>query len=144
MKPKLLLRIGAILMFLHTIGHTIGALSWKDAPNPSVGQVLTGMQKNHFEFMGRTTTLASFYEGYGYTLILVLLLVSLMLWLLAAEINNPLSAKLLALLSVFLLLMGAVEYIYFFPFAAAFSLLAGLCTLLALFARRANLNGSKN
>ncbi|MDB4922090.1 hypothetical protein [Mucilaginibacter sp.] len=144
MKPKLLLRISAILMFLHTVGHTFGALSWKNAPNPSVGQVISGMQKNHFEFMGRSTTLASFFEGYGYTMILVLLLISVLLWLLAAEINNRLSAKLLPLLSVFLLLMAIIEYIYFFAFAAAFSLLAGLCTLLALFTRRTNLNTSKD
>ena len=109
MKPKLLLRIGAILMFLHTIGHTIGALSWKDAPNPSVGQVLTAMQKNHFVFMGRDTTLASFYEGYGYTMILALLLISMMLWFLAAESNNPLLAKLLPLSTIFLLLMGVID-----------------------------------
>jgi hypothetical protein len=77
-------------------------------------------------------------------MILSLLLISLMLWFLAAESSNPLSAKLLPLSSVFLLLMGVIEYIYFFPFAAAFSLLAGLCALLAMFAGRANLNGSKN
>lgn len=144
MKPKLLLRIAAILMFLHTIGHTFGALSWKNAPNSFVGQVIAGMQKNHFGFMGRSVTLASFYEGYGYMMILVYLLSSILLWLLAADSNNPLSAKLLPVLSVFLLLIAIIEYIYFFPFAAAFSLLAGLCTLFALFTRGTKLSTLKN
>jgi len=36
MRPKLLLRIAAGLMFLHTIGHSFGASTWKDAPNAAV------------------------------------------------------------------------------------------------------------
>jgi hypothetical protein len=144
MKPKLLLRIAAILMFLHTIGHTFGALSWKNAPNPLVGQVIAGMQKNHFEFMGRSATLASFYEGYGYMMILVLLLISMLLWLLAAESDSRLSSKLLPVLAVFLLLIAVIEYIYFFPFAAALTSLAGLCTLFSLVNRENKLNTLKN
>ena len=37
MKPKILLRIASILMLLHTAGHTMGALTWKEAPNAAVG-----------------------------------------------------------------------------------------------------------
>jgi hypothetical protein len=132
MKPKLLLRIAAILMFLHTIGHTFGALGWKKAPNAAVAGVISGMENNHFDFMGRTTTIASFYEGYGYSMIAVLLFISVLLWLLSAE---PV-AKLLPLTAVFLLLLAVVEFIYFFAFAAAFSLLAGLCTLFAFIRRK--------
>lgn len=132
MKPKLLLRIASLLMLFHMIGHTFGALGWKNAPNEAVGQVITGMETNHFEFMGRPVTLASFYEGYGFSMILVMLLISLLLWILSAETGNRLSARLLPLLAGFLLMVGILEYVYFFPFAAAFSFLAGLCTLVAL------------
>ena len=135
MKPKLLLRIAAILMFLHTIGHTIGALSWKEAPNAAVAQVVNGMLTNHFNFMGRSVSIGSFYDGYGFTMILVMLLISIMLWVLSSQTNNNLAVKFIQLLGVFLLAMGVLEYIYFFPFAAAFSLLAGVCTVWALFAR---------
>jgi hypothetical protein len=137
MKPKLLLRIAAILMFLHTMGHTMGALSWKTAPNPAIGLVIKGMETNHFEFMGRQVTLASFYDGYGFTMVFVFLFISILLWLLSADAGNSLSARLLPVLAVLLLLMGIIEYIYFFPFAAAFSFIAGLCTLASLFAGRA-------
>jgi multidrug efflux pump subunit AcrB len=86
------------------------------------------MQSNHFNFMGRSSSIAGFYEGYGMSMILVMLFVSVLLWLQSGVPSKPV----LVLAGVFLLAFGVTEYIYFFPFAAAFSLLAGLCTLLAL------------
>ncbi|MDB5089007.1 MAG: hypothetical protein JWR09_3001 [Mucilaginibacter sp.] len=135
MKPKLLLRIAAVLMFLHTMGHTLGALTWKTAPNPAVGLVIKSMETNHFEFMGRSATLASFYDGYGFIMLLILLFIIILLWLLSADAGNSLSARLVPVLAVFLLSMGVIEYIYFFPFAAAISFIAGLCTLASLFTK---------
>lgn len=137
MKAKLLLRIAAALMFLHTVGHTFGALSSKEAPNAAVAQVIKGMETIHFDFMGRSVTLASFDDGYGFINILMLLFISILLWLLAADTGNSLSTRLIPVVSLFLLAMGVLEYIYFFPFAAAFSLIAGLCTLASLFTRDA-------
>jgi hypothetical protein len=127
MKAKLLLRIASSIMLLHTLGHTVGALTWKDAPNPAVKQVIEGMQNNQFDFMGRTTTLACFYAGYGYIMIGVLLFISILLWQLS---TTPVS-KIAYAMGVLLLCMGILEYIYFFPLAAAFSILAGLTTVFA-------------
>jgi hypothetical protein len=131
MNPKILLRIAAVLMFLHTIGHSFGALNWKNAPDATVGRVINSMQTTRFEFMGRSVTLAGFYEGYGLTMIFVLLLISVVLWLLSNATVVDLSARLLPLFAVFLLFLGIIEYIYFFPFAASFSLLAAVCTFIA-------------
>ncbi len=128
MKAKLLLRIAAVLMLLHAIGHTMGALGWKKAPNNAIAQVISGMQNNHFNFMGRSSSLAGFYEGYGVSMILVLLFVSILLWLLSASPAKPL----VMLTGLFLVGLATVEFIYFFPFAAAFSLVAGLGALMAL------------
>jgi hypothetical protein len=127
MKAKTLLRIAAFLMLLHTAGHTIGALTWKQAPNAAVKQVVNGMLGNRFDFMGRSVSIGDFYMGYGYSMIGVLLLVSILLWLLSAEPNR----RVMLALGLFLLFLGIIEFIYFFPFAAAFSLLAGAVTLLA-------------
>ncbi|MHA4808459.1 LIC_13387 family protein [Flavitalea flava] len=129
MKPKLLLRIAAALMLLHTIGHSIGALSWKKAPNAQIGNVIGAMQNQHFEFMGRQVSFGGFYEGYVISMIFVLLLITVLLTLVS---NNP-QYPMVAALSVFLILLAITEYIYFFPFAAAFSLLAGLCAGFTLF-----------
>jgi hypothetical protein len=62
----------------------------------------------------------------------VLLLVTIFLWLFSSQSTNPLTKSLLPVLALFLLVMGVIEYIYFFPFAAAFSFLAGLCSVVAL------------
>jgi hypothetical protein len=127
MKAKLLLRVAAIIMLLHTAGHTVGAITWKDAPNAAVKQTIDGMISNQFDFMGRQTSLASFFAGYGYIMIGVLLLISVILWLLSTQTNSSITL----VMGLFLLFMGVAEYIYFFPFAAVFSLLAGVATLWA-------------
>jgi hypothetical protein len=128
MKPKLLLRIAAGLMFLHTIGHSFGALSWKDAPNAAVAAVISSMQSEHFHFMGRDSTIAGFYVGYGIGWILILLFISLLLWIFSTAFN----AGAVALTGIFLVAFGVVEWIYFFPLAAGFSVVAGLCALASL------------
>ncbi|MDP9076935.1 MAG: hypothetical protein M3O71_05890 [Bacteroidota bacterium] len=143
MKPKILLRIAAIMMFLHTIGHTLGAFSWDEAPDAAVGKVIYGMKIVHFAFMGRQVTLASFYIGYGFTMILVLLPISILLWLLSTDAGSRLFTRLVPLLGVFLVMMAVIEYVYFFPFAAAFSFLAGICTLIAFFIREPKQNQHK-
>lgn len=140
MKPKLLLRIAAGLMLMHTVGHTFGALTWKDAPNAAIGRVIIAMETEHFEFMGRSVTIASFYEGYGFSMIGILLLITILLWLLSNDTGNMSSAKYLTVFTVFLLFFGIIEYFYFFTLPAAFSILAGLSVLLA----RINLNRNNN
>src|SRR5258705_13736721 len=109
MKAKVLLRIAAGLMLLHTAGHMVGALSWKNAPNAAVKQVVDGMLSNRFDFMGRSASIGDFYTGYGYSMIGVLLLVSILLWLLSARPDW----RFILTLALFLLFLGIIEYIYF-------------------------------
>jgi len=129
MRSKLLLRIAAVLMLLHTVGHSLGMLPSSEPPNPRVGLVIKGMETEHFSFMGRITTLAQTFNGYGIILIFVLLLISVQLWQLAATPNK----SMVLTLAVYLLITCCFEYIYFFPFAAIFTLLAGIATLFAYY-----------
>ncbi|MDB5131234.1 MAG: hypothetical protein JWR02_983 [Mucilaginibacter sp.] len=131
MKPKLLLRIASVIMLLHTVGHTFGALGWKNAPNTAVANVIAGMEREHFAFMGRSATVAMFYEGYGIMNIFVLILLSILLWLLSGQAANPATRGMSLLLGIFMVIMAVCEYIYFFPLAAIMSLIAGVCALLA-------------
>jgi hypothetical protein len=131
MSSKILLRIAAVLMFLHTIGHTMGALTWKKTTNPVLSAMVSSMEQNQFIFMGRKVSIALFYDGYGISMIAVLLLVSVLLWILSGEPPSLLAVKLKWALGIFLLLLALFEFIYFFPFAAVFSLLAGVCVVLA-------------
>lgn len=138
MNRKILLRIAAFLMLFHALGHTMGAISWDKASTPAAGLVIKGMQAAHFNFMGRYTTIASFYEGYGIIMIFVWLLVTVVLWLLSNEAQNKLTVRLIIPLAIFLLLTAVAEFIYFFPFAAVISLLACIAVLLAWMPARKN------
>lgn len=129
MKPKLLLRIAAGVMLLHTIGHTFGALTWKNAPNKAVADVIQGMESNRFEFLGRQVTVAEFYEGYGIALIFVLLLISITLWLAGGNTGDRLTRRLLPWLSAFLVCFSVTEWIWFFPMPAIMSMVAALLTI---------------
>lgn len=127
MPPKLSLRIAAALMLLHTIGHTFGALGQTQPPNPKIAAIISGMQTEHFDFMGRSATLGRFFNGYGFIITFMLLLITVQLWLLSTRPVRPF----LLTLGIYLIIQAGTEYIYFFPLAALFSLLAGLLTLLA-------------
>lgn len=131
MQPKLLLRIAAAIMLFHTIGHTFGALTWQHASNTRVADVIAGMNREQFLFKGRLTSLASFFSGYGIIMIFVLLLVSIQLWLLS---TNPVKNQRIAM-GLFLLALAISEYIYFFPMAAIFTLVASICVGLTLVKR---------
>ncbi|WP_160143722.1 LIC_13387 family protein [Chryseolinea soli] len=135
-KPTHLVRVAALLMAFHALGHTMGALNWKKNPNENVNLVITSMQTEHFDFMGRSATLGQFYEGYGIIMILVLALISLQLWMLSDETGNPKAVKILTSMAVFLILMAGFEYIYFFPLAATISFLAGICVILSLIGKK--------
>ncbi|MEP6612458.1 MAG: hypothetical protein ABJA76_11250 [Mucilaginibacter sp.] len=108
MKPKLLLRIASILMLLHTAGHIMGALTWAEAPNAAVAQVVKGMQTEHFAFMGRQATLGLFFNGYGFINIGVLLLIFALLWLFSGDAANKLFGGFSILMGVFLLLPNSL------------------------------------
>jgi hypothetical protein len=127
MKAKVLLRIASGLMLFHTLGHSIGALTWKQAPNARLKMVIDGMLNDHFDFMGKSVTIGNFYAGYGYSMIALLLFITILLWLL----SNELPFKIIFLLGLFLVVLGVLEFIFFFPLPAICSALAGLLTLTA-------------
>jgi len=133
MNPKVLLRIAAILMFLHAVGHTIGASTWKKTPDPAKQAVINSMTSQKFPFMGTNRSMAEYYDGYGYACTLALLLITAVLWITSnvAPHSVALVKNILFVMSFILLAWGIDELIFFFPFAAAFSLLSFLLTLIA-------------
>ena len=135
MTPKLLLRIAAVIMLLHAAGHTMGVYTWKDPVNPQHDAVIKSMADDSFLFMGRMGGMGKFYEGFGYAGTIAMLLSVAILWLIASEAeNNPgVANKILWPVAIYLLLLGAIELIWFFPFAASFSLLSTALTVVAIF-----------
>jgi hypothetical protein len=136
MKPKILLRVAALLTLLHTIGHTLAAFTWHDAPNNAVKQVIDGMLTVHFDFTGRQVSMGGFYAGFGYTLTGVLLMITMILWMLSNDTVSVLSKQVRVVLAVFLLFSGVIEYCYIIAPPAAMSFLAGICVLISLRAEK--------
>ena len=126
MKSKLILRIAAVIMFLHLLGHMVGALTWKNNPDPFVQETIKQMINHPFMFMGASQTLAGHHDGYGFAGALALLFFSVILWIVsgADQYTKSMSRKIVIVISIILLLWGVDELIYFFPFAAAFSLIS--------------------
>jgi hypothetical protein len=134
MKPKILLRIAAVLMFIHCVLHTIGFSGWKtDTANKTVVQAMTGPK---FPFMGVNRNMGEFYDGFGYASTIALVLIAASLWIVSGELGSKssLAKKMTLTLAIILALWGIDEIIYFFPFAVGISLLSSLCTFWAYFA----------
>jgi hypothetical protein len=123
-------------MLLHDVGHTLGHLTWKQSTgDPIRSEVVNQMTSHSFPFMGAVHSLGEYYEGYGFASTLALLLIAAILWI-ASGVNMQnvnVVRKMLVVLSIVLLAWGIDELIFFFPFAAAFSLLSALLTVLAIF-----------
>jgi hypothetical protein len=132
MRPKILLRIASVIMLLHLAGHSMGAFTWKQAPNPAVGRVIAGMEQEHFDFVGKSVTLASFFDGYGFINIFILILLICLLWLLSTSSDR----RLLWPVTLYLFAQTILEYIYFFPLPAMMSLTAAILCALALYSSR--------
>ena len=135
MKPKILLRIASAVVIFHDMGHTLGAVTWRQSPDPIKQMIINQMIEHKSPFMGAMRSMGEYYEGYGYAATIALLLIGIILWLVSAVSlqNLDMVRKILITIGVSLLLWGADELIFFFPFAAAFSLVASLLTFLAVF-----------
>ena len=134
MKPKILLRIASLVIFLHAIGHTIGALTWKKDADPTIQQVVDDMISHKFIFMGALRSIGDFYEGYGITMTFVLLLVAVLLWQLSKfSVKYPVpTARLLISISLSLVVIALIEFRYFFFLPGTFSMIAGLLSTWSL------------
>lgn len=134
MKPKLLLRLSSGTMIFHLVGHTLGHAGWKHPAEPVQQEVVRQMQENRFLFMGSIRSLGEYYDGYGYACSVALAFFALILWLSsdAANENKVLTTKMVGGTTVCLFAWSVNEFIFFFPFAALITALAGTLALVAL------------
>jgi len=135
MKPKILLRIAAILIFIHSVLHTFGFGTWKEAADPVYKVIVNGMTGHKFPFMGAIHSLGDFYEGFGYASSIALFLIAIILWFVSGETSRSanLSKKIIYAVGIALVAWGVDELIFFFPFAAIITLTAATLTLSSSF-----------
>jgi len=134
MKPKLLLRIAAVLIFIHGALHTVGFSQWKQDPDPAKQELIKLMTGRKFPFMGTSRNVGNYYDGFGYASSIALILIAVLLWIVSGELSaNPtLAKKVIVVISFALLFWATDEAIYFFPFAAGLSFVASLCGFASL------------
>ena len=126
MSSKILLRIAALLMFIHCVLHTIGFSGWKT--DPTRQEVIKAMTGQKLPFMGANRSMGEFYDGFGYASTIALALIAVSLWIVSGELAaRSLAKKMILTLAVILVLWGIDEIIFFFAFAASISLVSSLC-----------------
>jgi hypothetical protein len=134
--PKLLLRIAAIILLLHTLGHTIGFANWQK-PNGTVpAEVINIMTDTHFSVQGKDTTMANSFSGFGYTVSIFLLSIICILWIISKSSEQ--SFPILFSVGFGILLLALDEFVFFFPAVAILSLTASLTVFTAAYKIKRN------
>jgi hypothetical protein len=128
---KLLLRIAAIIMLLHAIGHTLGVITWQRTNGKIPLDLVQKMQGTHFSFQGKDSTMAAFFSGHGYAGTILLLFIVSILWTLSNSKDKN-STKILGLTGLAIVFLALDEILYFFPMAVAFSLIAAVLVFISI------------
>jgi hypothetical protein len=134
MNSKLLLRIASILILVHLLGHTMGHLTWDKPEDTKMAGVVTVMKGYKAEFMGADRSMADYHNGYSLMIFGLFGMSIVIIWLASGFVNDNkvIAGKVLYPIGIVYLIFGIVEYIYFFPFAAVTSFVAGLLIIAAL------------
>jgi len=135
MNPKVLIRIAAVLILIHLLGHSVGHASWDEPEDPKMMDVINVMKSYKAEFMGAVKSMADYYHGYSLLIFGLYAMTITLLWLTSGFVLQQPSAarKILYPIGIAFLFFGIVEYMFFFPFAASMSFFAGVFTISSIF-----------
>jgi hypothetical protein len=140
MKAKLLLRIAAVFILFHLLGHTLGHLTWDKQEDPRMQEVVNAMISYKTEFMGAAKSMGDYFNGYSLILFFVFGMSICILWFASGFINEQkqIAKKILYPFGVMYLAFGVIEFMYFFPFAASISAGVGILILISLLTLKEN------
>jgi hypothetical protein len=135
MKAKILLKIAAGLILIHLFGHGVGHKDWDKPTDPKMMDVVTAMKSHQGEFMGAVHSMADYYKGYSILIFGLYGMSIAILWFASGFVQDhpAIANQVLYPIGIAYLFFGIVEYMYFFPFAASISFLAGVLTILSMF-----------
>ena len=122
------------MVLVHLLGHGLGHASWDKPEDVKMQEVINLMKGYKSTFMGATKSMADYYNGYSLILFLVYTMTIAILWFASGFIEHQksIAVKILYPIAITYLAFAGIEYLYFFPFAASVSFLAGLLTLLSI------------
>ncbi|HJP87031.1 MAG TPA: hypothetical protein VJ852_13660 [Gemmatimonadaceae bacterium] len=140
MKAHIWFRALAVVLALFTLGHTLGTRH-AITSDPREALVLTAMQGFRVPVMGFHRTYFEFYRGFSITISILLAILMIVAWQVAALSRRAPRATLPFALTLLLACIGqtVVVFIYFFTAPMILSVLAVICAGVgvALLAREA-------
>jgi hypothetical protein len=116
-----LLRIASVISLVFTAGHTLGGLQ-KWSPMGE-NEVLKAMTAVRFDTMGANRSYLDFFMGFGWSISVLMLLQTVLLWQLASFARTD-AARVRPMIGVFALATlatGVIAWRFIFPIPALFS-----------------------
>jgi hypothetical protein len=136
MKTSLWLRISSVIALLFAVGHAMGGTKhWSPMGET---EVLKAMREVHFDAMGVSRSYLDFYEGFGHSLTVFMLMQAVLLWQMASLARTE-PARLRPMIAAFVLATiasGVVAWLWIFPIPAVFSAVLAACLAVAFFVAR--------
>jgi hypothetical protein len=135
MKIKLLLRIACGLITVHLVGHAMGHSTWDQPEDPQMQDVVSAMSGYKGAFMGATKSMADYFNGFSLMMFFVFGMSISILWFASVfgENQRAIAMKILWPIGWMYVAFAAIEFWYFFPFAATISLGAAIFVFLAVY-----------
>lgn len=122
MTTTLFLRIASAISLIFTLGHTAGGLQkWSPMGD---NEVLRSMTAVRFNAMGANRSYLDFYMGFGWSLSVVMLMQTVLLWQIASLARtNPASVRpMIAVIALATVACGIISWRFLFPVPALFSI----------------------
>jgi hypothetical protein len=136
MKTPLLLRIASVISLLFAVGHSLGGLQrWSPVGENAVLEAMTDV---HFDTMGVRRSYLDFYMGLGWTISILMLMETILLWQLASlATRDPARLRsIIAVIAVATAASGVIAWRFILPVPALFSVALLLPLVLAYVSAR--------
>jgi len=133
MNATVFLRIAAVILLLHFLGHTVGGVLSGPSHGAAEIAVRQTMGASQFDFMGSLRSYWDFYFGYGVALSAVLLFHVVLLWQLASLARTvPAQVRVfIPALFVEWVAFAIIGWRYFFVAPMVMSIATALCLAMA-------------
>ena len=131
MTTTLWLRISSVITLLLTAGHTLGGLKyWSPMGN---NPVLQAMRTVRFETMGASRSYLDFYMGFGYSLTVTQVMLTILLWQIAtlARTDAVSVRPMIAVITLAVAACGVIAWRFIVPVPALFCLVQMVCLAVA-------------
>jgi hypothetical protein len=136
MTTALWLRISSVISLLFAAGHGMGGSKhWSPMGETDV---LKAMRDVRFDVMGVSRSYLDFYDGFGHSLTVSMLLQAVLLWQMASLAKTE-PARLRPMIAAFVLATiagGVVSWLFIIPIPVVFSAVLAACLAVAFFLAR--------